>query len=73
MKKIVIAVSVVLFTCTLTACSSNYVMHTQDGRTIVTMGKPIKDRETGTIGYTDVDGNQQQINVSEVKEMSKGN
>ena len=54
----------------LSACSSpNYVMHTNDGRTIVADGKPQTDDETGMISYKDANGNKQQINRTDVKEM----
>ena len=36
MKKTVAVISALMLTFTLAACSSNYVMHTNDGRTIVT-------------------------------------
>ena len=52
------------------ACSgSNYVMHTNDGRTIVSDGKPQTDNDTGMISYKDANGNKQQINQIDVKEM----
>ncbi|MGP4129298.1 YgdI/YgdR family lipoprotein [Pantoea tagorei] len=54
---------------TLAACSSNYVMHTNDGRTIVSEGKPSVDSDTGMISYKDANGNKQQINRADVKEM----
>lgn len=44
-------------------------MHTNDGRTIVTSGKPKVDDDTGMISYKDVSGTQQQINRSDVKEL----
>ncbi|TKI06000.1 YgdI/YgdR family lipoprotein [Martelella alba] len=69
MKNIAAAISVFLFAFTLSACSSNYVMHTNDGRTIVTDGKPKVDDETGMISYKDANGTEQQINRSDVKEM----
>ncbi|MCE0802311.1 YgdI/YgdR family lipoprotein [Buttiauxella sp. A2-C1_F] len=54
----------------LSGCSSpNYVMHTNDGRTIVSDGKPKTDDETGMISYKDANGNKQQINRTDVKEM----
>ena len=73
MKKIVAVISAALLTTTLAACSSNYVMHTNDGRTIVADGKPSTDNDTGMISYTDAYGNKQQINKSEIKEMAEGN
>jgi len=72
MKKLAAVVSAVMLTCTLAACSSNYVMHTNDGRTIVSEGKPQVDDDTGMISYKDAYGNEQQINRADVKEMVKG-
>lgn len=69
MKNIAAVISVCLLAFTLSACSSNYVMHTNDGRTIVTSGKPKVDDETGMISYEDANGTKQQINRSDVKEM----
>ena len=69
MKKLSAALAVVALTFTLAACSSNYVMHTNDGRTIVSQGKPTVDDDTGMIGYKDANGNKQQINRADVKEM----
>lgn len=71
MKNIAAVFTAFLFALTLSACSSNYVMHTNDGRTIVTSGKPKVDKETGMIGYSDANGTEQQINRSDVKEMMK--
>ncbi|CQH26240.1 lipoprotein [Yersinia enterocolitica] len=72
MKKTPAVISALMLTFTLAACSSNYVMHTNDGRTIVADGKPKVDDETGMISYTDANGTEQQINRSEVKEMAEG-
>ncbi|MGT3205148.1 YgdI/YgdR family lipoprotein [Yersinia enterocolitica] len=72
MKKTAVVISALMLTFTLAACSSNYVMHTNDGRTIVADGKPKVDDETGMISYTDANGTEQQINRSEVKEMAEG-
>ena len=69
MKKLTAVLAVCTMAFTLTACSSNYVMHTNDGRTIVADGKPTVDDETGMISYKDANGNEQQINRSDVKEM----
>jgi len=73
MKKVAAVVSAIALTLTLAACSSNYVMHTNDGRTIVANGKPTTDSDTGMISYTDAYGNKQQINKADVKEMAKAN
>ncbi len=69
MNKLTAVLAVCTLAFTLSACSSNYVMHTNDGRTIVADGKPKVDDETGMISYQDANGNQQQINRSDVKEM----
>jgi len=69
MKKFTVFMAVCAMTFTLAACSSNYVMHTNDGRTIVADGKPTVDTDTGMISYKDANGNKQQINRAEVKEM----
>ncbi|MFI0489421.1 MAG: YgdI/YgdR family lipoprotein [Yersinia sp. (in: enterobacteria)] len=73
MKKIVAVISAFMLTSTLAACSSNYVMHTNDGRIIVADGKPKVDDDTGMISYIDANGTKQQINRSEVKEMAESN
>ncbi len=65
----VLAVSGLAFT--LVGCSSNYVMHTNDGQTIVTQGKPTVDDDTGLILYKDSTGIKQQINRSEVKDLTE--
>lgn len=55
----------------LAACSSNYVLHTNDGRTIVTQGKPSVDSDTGMILYKDSNGIKQQLNRSDVKSLTE--
>ncbi len=69
MKKISAVLAICAMAFTLIACSSNYVMHTNDGRTIVSEGKPSVDSDTGMISYKDANGNKQQINRADVKEM----
>ncbi|CAK6495886.1 putative lipoprotein YgdR [Pantoea sp. Nvir] len=69
MKKLSAVLAVCAMAFTLAACSSNYVMHTNDGRTIVSEGKPSVDSDTGMISYKDANGNKQQINRADVKEM----
>lgn len=64
-------ISACMLTLGLSACSSNYVMHTNDGRTIVTDGKPQTDNDTGMISYKDAWGNKQQINRSDVKQLGE--
>ncbi|ADO48616.1 YgdI/YgdR family lipoprotein [[Enterobacter] lignolyticus] len=55
----------------LAGCSSNYVMTTKSGQTIVTHGKPQLDKETGMTRYVDQDGNERQINSSDVAQLIK--
>ncbi|EFA6622516.1 YgdI/YgdR family lipoprotein [Escherichia albertii] len=70
MKKTAATLFASMLTFALSACSgSNYVMHTNDGRTIVADSKPMTDDETGMISYKDANGNKQQINRTDVKEM----
>ena len=69
MKKLSAVLAVCAMAFTLAACSSNYVMHTNDGRTIVSEGKPSVDSDTGMISYKDANGNKQQINRADVKDM----
>ena len=70
MKKTAAIISACMLTFALSACSSpNYVMHTNDGRSIVSEGKPQTDDDSGMISYKDANGVKQQINHSDVKEM----
>ena len=70
MKKAAAIISACMLTFTLSACSSpNYAMHTNDGRTIISEGKPKTDDQTGMISYKDANGHDQQINRTDVKEM----
>ncbi|WP_409309680.1 YgdI/YgdR family lipoprotein [Pectobacterium sp. B1J-3] len=69
MKNKISIFAAIIMAFSLTACSSNYVMHTNDGRSIIAEGKPKVDDETGMISYTDAYGHQQQINRDNVKEM----
>lgn len=57
----------------LAGCTSNYVMTTKSGQTIVTHGKPQLDKDTGMTSYTDESGNQRQINSSDVSQLVKDN
>ena len=69
MNKLTAVLAVCTLAFTLAGCSSNYVMHTNDGRTIVADGKPKVDDDTGMISYKDANVNEQQINRTDVKEM----
>ena len=57
----------------LAGCTSNYVMTTKSGQTIVTQGKPQLDKDTGMTSYTDESGNKRQINSSDVAQLVEDN
>lgn len=57
---------------TVAGCSSNQAVHTTDGRTIVTDGKPQVDDDTGMVSYKNAaTGKTEQINRDQVKNMSE--
>ncbi|WP_147197620.1 YgdI/YgdR family lipoprotein [Pantoea sp. MBD-2R] len=72
MKKSLVLPLVALFGMAfLSGCTTtSYAIHTNDGRTIISDGKP-KESETGLLGYTDANGVKQQINKSDVKAVSE--
>ncbi|KHJ66578.1 lipoprotein [Pantoea rodasii] len=72
MKKITCSMLAALIALSaLTGCTrTSYAIHTNDGRTIVSDGKP-NETEAGLLGYTDANGVKQQINKQEVKEVSE--
>ncbi|HCD3588031.1 TPA: YgdI/YgdR family lipoprotein [Klebsiella pneumoniae] len=57
----------------LAGCSSNYVMTTKSGQTIVTHGKPQLDKETGMTSYIDESDNKREINSSDVSQLVEDN
>ena len=69
MKNKIALMVVIVAAFSVAACSSNYVLHTNDGRTIVANGKPKVDEDTGMISYTDAYGHEQQINRDNLSEM----
>ena len=72
MKKVFFsAMAAIIAVFALTGCTrTSYAIHTLDGRTIVSDGKP-KESDTGLLGYIDANGVKQQINKQEVKEVSE--
>ncbi|GKW41876.1 lipoprotein [Pectobacterium carotovorum subsp. carotovorum] len=54
---------------TLAGCSSDYVMATKEGEMLLTQGKPVLDKDTGLLSYTDEQGNQKQINRDQVSQI----
>ncbi|PVZ82458.1 YgdI/YgdR family lipoprotein [Serratia sp. S1B] len=69
MKKWVIALSILMLIGELTGCSSNYVMETQEGDMLLTLGKPEVNKNTGLITYVDEQGKHRQINGNQVTEV----
>lgn len=71
-KTLVLPLAALMCIAALSGCTrTSYAIHTNDGRTIVSDGKPQEDSKTGLIGYTDANGVKQQINKNEVKELSE--
>ncbi|MBL0868000.1 YgdI/YgdR family lipoprotein [Pectobacterium carotovorum] len=54
---------------TLAGCSSDYVMATKEGKMLLTQGKPVLDKDTGLLSYTDEQGNQKQINSDQISQI----
>ncbi|BDH46233.1 lipoprotein [Salmonella enterica subsp. enterica serovar Choleraesuis] len=54
----------------MAGCSSNYAIHTNDGRTIISDGTPSVG-DSGLISYKDANGVTRQINQSDVTDMVK--
>ncbi len=73
MKKSLMVVCAGAMLALLAGCSSNYVMTTKSGQTIVTQGKPKLDKDTGMTSYTDESGNQRQIYSSDVAQLVEDN
>ncbi|WP_256946240.1 YgdI/YgdR family lipoprotein [Klebsiella michiganensis] len=73
MKKSLMVVCAGAMLALLAGCSSNYVMTTKSGQTIVTQSKPKLDKDTGMTSYTDESGNNRQINSSDVAQLVEDN
>ncbi|MGM3161423.1 YgdI/YgdR family lipoprotein [Dickeya undicola] len=71
MKNKIVILAALALTLSLSACSSNYVLQTSDGQTIIADGKPKVDEETGLISYTDAYGHHQQINRDALRSMTE--
>lgn len=71
-KMIALPLAAVFCVAALSGCTrASYAIHTSDGRTIISDGKPHEDSKTGLIAYNDANGVKQQINKADVKEMSE--
>lgn len=71
MKRLFICSGLGMMFFMLAGCTTNYVMTTKNGQTIVTQGKPQLDKETGMTSYTDQEGNQREINSNDVAQLIK--
>lgn len=70
-KALILPLGILLAAAALSGCTrTSYAIHTNDGRTIISDGKP-QESETGLLGYKDANGVKQQINKSEVKNVSE--
>ncbi|NEG60706.1 YgdI/YgdR family lipoprotein [Pantoea agglomerans] len=68
-KKFAFTIAMMACVMSLSACSSDYVISTNDGHMITTHGKPARDKETGMISYKGTDGNMHQLQQHDVKEI----
>ncbi len=71
MKKIFVSVfAAAVALSALTGCTrTSYAIHTNAGPTTVSDGKP-KESNSGLRGYTDANGVKQQVDETDVKEVS---
>lgn len=70
-KSVILSLSIILSALALSGCTrSSYAIHTNDGRTIISKVKPDQS-SAGLVAYTDANGVKQQINQSEVKQISE--
>lgn len=51
----------------LTGCASEYLIITQDGTVLTSLGKPHMDRNSGLLEFEDTEGRKQQIPQDTVK------
>lgn len=68
-RKFAFAFVMMVSVMSISACSGNYFISTNDGHMITTHGKPVRDKETGMLSYKDADGNMHQLQQHDVKEM----
>lgn len=70
-KKFTPAIAMMASVMSVTACSGNYVIYTNDGHMITAQVKPARDKETGMISYKDSDANMHQLQQRDVKNLCK--
>ncbi|MGX9306939.1 YgdI/YgdR family lipoprotein [Pantoea ananatis] len=70
-KTLILPLAVLISMAALSGCTrTSYAIHTNDGRTIISDGKP-SESDAGLLGYTDANGVKQQINKADVKAVSE--
>ena len=70
-KSFLLPLAAILSLTLVTGCTrTSYAIHTADGRTIISDGKPT-EAASGLLGYVDSNGFKQQINKSDVKSVSE--
>jgi len=70
-KALILPMAALLGVVALSGCTrTSYAIRTNDGRTIISDGKP-KEANSGLLGYTDANGVKQQINKTDVEEISE--
>ncbi|HBP5515968.1 MULTISPECIES: YgdI/YgdR family lipoprotein [Pseudomonas aeruginosa group] len=62
-------IAAILCTFTLSACSTEYLIMTNDGQVLTTADKPRLDNKTGMLEFKDSQGKNQQIPQSSVKQL----
>ena len=71
MKKTLTLSALTALALLISGCAKHtYSIVTQDGRTIISEGKP-KETSAGLVGYVDANGVKQQINRADVKEITQ--
>ncbi|MBK0018743.1 YgdI/YgdR family lipoprotein [Kosakonia sp. S42] len=72
MKKMLFVVpATVMALSALIGCTrTSYAIHTNDGRTIVSDGRP-SESETGLLKYRDASGTERQLNKADVKDVAE--
>ncbi|RWR00944.1 hypothetical protein ED28_15960 [[Pantoea] beijingensis] len=70
MKKLMVPALLLSFL--VAGCQANQAIHTTDGQTIITKGKPEIDKSTGLVSYYDAStGKKAQINRNQIKDMGE--
>lgn len=70
-KTLILPLAVLIGMAALSGCTrTSYAIHTNDGRTIISDGKP-SESDAGLLGYTDANGVKQQINKTDIKAVSE--